>query len=188
MTNPFSTDVLVPEMQGFRVIKGDLPGHPFRGNQYRDAATRDYSQMYVPKGGFTTLEQVAQASRQIMHASDKLDPRIAAGAATAHRAMAETIRPQMKALIARSDKAKDEGDMATARMLNTAMVEAVNATSRNESAASLYDNMVNSPKSWYSGAPETQKAMQLERVTAQAADATRTFVAEMARLKALGMA
>jgi hypothetical protein len=34
MTNPFSTDALVPSWAAVGVLKGDFVGHPFRGNQY----------------------------------------------------------------------------------------------------------------------------------------------------------
>ena len=34
MTNPFATNALAPTWATVGVLKGDLPGHPFRGNQW----------------------------------------------------------------------------------------------------------------------------------------------------------
>lgn len=37
--NPFSTEALNKSLSSYPVIKGDLPGHPFHGNQYTAAAS-----------------------------------------------------------------------------------------------------------------------------------------------------
>ena len=36
MTNPFQTSQLLKSLSNYPVSKGDLPGHPFRGNQWSD--------------------------------------------------------------------------------------------------------------------------------------------------------
>jgi len=39
MTNPFHSNELLKSASNYPVAKGDLPGHPFRGNQYTEAAS-----------------------------------------------------------------------------------------------------------------------------------------------------
>jgi len=51
VTNPFSTDALVPSWFSVGVLKGDLPGHPFRGNQWTAGSLVDKSKELVSNRG-----------------------------------------------------------------------------------------------------------------------------------------
>ena len=50
MTNPFSTDSLIPNWaEASTILKGDFDGHPFRGNQYSQAVADAESHMDAAK-------------------------------------------------------------------------------------------------------------------------------------------
>lgn len=182
MDNPFSMESLMSGARTIGIAKGDFDGHPFRGNQYRDGGGGSIQPNRYSAKPITTLSQVALVSRNITQESNKLDKGAAKDLAAAHRAIAETIHPYMKSLIAQSSAAKDSGDKEAAQRVDKAVKEAINAHYRNVFAANHYDDMVSDPKPWYLKTPDTDKAMQLERITSQAADSARTFAAEMERL------
>ncbi|NBV35028.1 MAG: hypothetical protein EBR81_14860, partial [Proteobacteria bacterium] len=64
MSNPFSTDNLVPNWsEAARILKGDKPGHPFHGNQY----------VSLPSGGPMSDRQIKDHITELVEAGRATD-------------------------------------------------------------------------------------------------------------------
>ena len=68
MTNPFSTDALVPNWtKAGEILKGDTEGHPFRGNQWTNKANEVAKEHSDAEGDFHAVANVAKDGASWSH-------------------------------------------------------------------------------------------------------------------------
>ena len=135
MTNPFSLASLAPTwVKATAILKGDTPGHPFRGNQYASA--------HSLSDKATNLNNKVQQGTDDYATGPYQVTSFHAEVADEHRGIAEQHRASIGALKQEAQKAQDEGKPILASHIVSEMQAHADAARAHEEAADSHEKVV----------------------------------------------
>jgi len=135
VTNPFSLASLAPTwVKATAILKGDTPGHPFRGNQYASAHSLSDKATNLNNKVQQGTDDYATGAYQVtsFHAE----------VADEHRGIAEQHRASIGALKQEAQKAQDEGKPILASHIVSEMQAHADAARAHKEAADSHEKVV----------------------------------------------
>jgi len=175
MSNPFHPDSLDPiGAEAMRILKGDYPGHPFRGNQYTEGSLSDTS---------TRLSSFVAKNRSNLSPSDAQDIADSHDAhAEMHGFAAKQLRDHIDAITSPENLHRDgEATKAQVQATLKQAAELTKAAEAHEKAADAHgkasDTVLKSQGEWGGRLGVNEKAPTTSQVSAASSAASKASVA-----------